>query len=397
MSKLETFELGIAWVLIGLSLFCVNSLLLQHEHRKVALRLAAFFAALAFNLSTSLLEVFVPDAENNSTALAYTLVTFPVNFMLAPLFWLYVRALTTEEPSKPVAYKFLHAFPILLGVVVALGIWVFPEETYAKLVAGDDDISGWPLVFVMGIGVMTLFLQVQIVGYLCVTVWMLKRYSTRLRELFATTESRELYWLWWISASVVFYSIFNIALTLEHVLNFSYLPIWILNSGWIDAIITASIIWVIALWGLRQKPGLSRVAQFGDLVPDEKTAESIKYERSALTPEHAKRIAKKIEAAMEHDLLHRDPNLSLWDLSNHIGVTSNYVSQTLNETLGASFFDFVNQARIKEAMRRIAASDQTVLEIAFDVGFNSRSPFYKAFKRETGMTPTRFKQTARSS
>lgn len=394
MSALETFENGVAWVLIGLSLFCVNSLLLQHKHRRVGLHLAAFFLALAFNLSTSLFEVFIPEPGNNRVPFIYALASFPVNFMLAPLFWLYVRALTAEENPAPLRFKFLHALPTVIATVIVVCMGFHLEEIFTFAQTEGHELTGWPLALMTSMQLMAVFMEIQIVGYLGITIWTLKRYNSRLRDLFATTESRELYWLWWITISVALYSIFNVALILQFFLEFSYLPSWILDSGWLDTILTFTIIWVIALWGLRQKPGLLRTTQFGDLVPENQPEEAIKYERSALTPEHAARIARKIEAAMNKDLLYRNPSLSLWNLSNHIGVTSNYVSQTLNETLGASFFDYVNQARVTDAMRQILQSDRTVLEIAYDVGFNSRSPFYKAFKRETGTTPTAFKQTA---
>ena len=91
---------------------------------------------------------------------------------------------------------------------------------------------------------------------------------------------------------------------------------------------------------------------------------------------------------MSKDLLYRDPNLSLWDLAKHIGVTSHYVSQSLNTHLGQSFFELVNGWRIKDAITQLTTTDATILVITYDVGFNSRSAFYKAFKRETGKTPT---------
>ena len=95
---------------------------------------------------------------------------------------------------------------------------------------------------------------------------------------------------------------------------------------------------------------------------------------------------------MERDHLHRDPNLSLWALSRHIGASPNYVSQTLNEIIGESFFDFVNRYRIEEAMNRLEATDDNVLTITYDVGFNARSSFYNAFKRVTGQTPTSYRK-----
>jgi AraC-like DNA-binding protein len=59
----------------------------------------------------------------------------------------------------------------------------------------------------------------------------------------------------------------------------------------------------------------------------------------------------------------------------------------LNTQLGRSFFDYVNSWRIKESVTRLTTTKETTLAVALDVGFNSRSSFYKAFKRETGKTP----------
>lgn len=395
MTTLDVFENGVAWVVIGLSLFCANNLLMQREHRHVTLHLAAFFVALAFSISGEVVELFFENPGESQLVFIYSLLVFPTNFILAPLFWLYVRALTFEGKPTPAKFKLLHGLPALIGVILVIGLWNLPLSALVVVQGGDGDLQGWPVVLMTAIQLLSVSMEVQITGYLLATVWMLKRYDNRIRDLFASTESRELRWLWWIAISVIGYVIFNIALILRFVLGLNMLPHEVLSSGWIDTILTFSIIWVIALWGLRQKPGLAHKTPIrsprsikSDIPQENKTA---KYVRSALTPEHADRIARKIRTAIEKDRLYRNPDLSLWELSNHINVSSNYVSQTLNETIGASFFDFVNQARIKDAMQQILSTEQTVLEIAYDVGFNSRSPFYKAFKRETGITPTAFK------
>jgi AraC-like DNA-binding protein len=99
---------------------------------------------------------------------------------------------------------------------------------------------------------------------------------------------------------------------------------------------------------------------------------------------------------MSNDLVYRDPNLSLWDLAKHIGVTSAYVSQTLNTTIGSNFFDYINSWRVRDAVEQLQNSDETILVITYDVGFNSRSSFYKAFKREMGTTPSELRTKLRA-
>lgn len=90
---------------------------------------------------------------------------------------------------------------------------------------------------------------------------------------------------------------------------------------------------------------------------------------------------------MRKDRLYLDPSLSLQKLSQHVGALPNQVSQTLNQQIGVSFFDYIARWRIEASKPMIAAGEASVLTIALDVGFNSRSTFYKAFNRETGMTP----------
>ena len=162
------------------------------------------------------------------------------------------------------------------------------------------------------------------------------------------------------------------------------------------SIIALALVGATTLWGLRQRPPLMPdidPAQ-SPASPEDGVSEHIvgKYEKSALNAEISSRIAGKLRNAMERDHLHRDPNLSLWALSRHIGASPNYVSQTLNEIIGESFFDFVNRYRIEEAMNRLEATDDNVLTITYDVGFNARSSFYNAFKRVTGQTPTSYRK-----
>ena len=122
----------------------------------------------------------------------------------------------------------------------------------------------------------------------------------------------------------------------------------------------------------------------------------LKYARSALTDDQADKLASRIEKAMKKDTLYLDPNLSLQKLSTHIGALPNQVSQTLNQNLGATFFDYVARWRIEASKPLITAGEASVLAVALDVGFNSRSTFYKAFNRETGMTPKGYRLSHQS-
>ena len=106
-------------------------------------------------------------------------------------------------------------------------------------------------------------------------------------------------------------------------------------------------------------------------------------------------IAQKMEVAMTSEQLYLDANLSLPKLAKHIHTSPNYISQTLNETLATNFFDYVNHKRIVAAQKLLLESELTVLDIAMQVGFNSKSAFYSAFKKYSQLTPSQFKQQSK--
>lgn len=117
-----------------------------------------------------------------------------------------------------------------------------------------------------------------------------------------------------------------------------------------------------------------------------------KYARSSLDAATRQRIRKKIEAAFVEQELHRDSLLNLRSLSRAINEKAHYVSQVVNQDLGTTFYELVNRHRVELARRLLReAAERTVLEIALEVGFNSKSTFHTAFRRQTGMTPGEFR------
>jgi AraC-like DNA-binding protein len=137
-----------------------------------------------------------------------------------------------------------------------------------------------------------------------------------------------------------------------------------------------------------------------EMVVGDMVAPLRKYRKSAQTAEEAERLVAKIETAFARDQLFRNSDLSLSALAKAVGARPNAVSQALNQHLGLGYFDFVNRHRIEEAKRLIAASEvgaDGLLDVAFSVGFNSKSTFNAAFKKFSGLTPSRFRDEIRRS
>jgi len=376
----------------GLSLICAALLFLQRTHRRVYWPLALFFVAETLISILTMVGLIAGPSTYPLLARLSNALTLPIAMTQAPLFWLYVRGLTSEEEHEAIAHRMLHLLPLLAAGAVA-GLYLILPLT---VIDGTAQVPAWVGFVIASVYAVAVLYYLQVATYIVMTIRLLTTYNSRLKDLFASTERRELGWVWWIAVAVASYWFFNIAVI---VLQLSGVWPWaapVMHAEILSQVISAALIWVIALWGLRQKPGLVRQIDDGSQDRRHQAADAAKYRNSALTTDHAERIAAKIERAMARDLMYRDPNLSLWDLAQHIGATSNYVSQTLNETLGESFFDYVNRWRIKDALDRMNTSQETILILAYDVGFNSRSSFYKAFKRETGMTPSQFRRRGKS-
>ncbi len=120
-----------------------------------------------------------------------------------------------------------------------------------------------------------------------------------------------------------------------------------------------------------------------------------KYEKSSLMHSEKNLYQKKLTEHMEREKPYLNPSLSLTDLALAISISSRELSQVLNETFNQHFYDFLNHYRIKESMGLLKHSSnghKTILEVAYSVGFNSKSAFNTAFKKHTGSTPSEFRR-----
>lgn len=118
-----------------------------------------------------------------------------------------------------------------------------------------------------------------------------------------------------------------------------------------------------------------------------------KYSKSGLSEPEALHLRDQLLAAMRDQRLFLDPDLTLAHLADHLGISTNHLSQVINGQCQQSFRDFVTRYRVDEAKRmlRAARSGQAeVLQVALDAGFRSKSSFYAAFKRHTRMTPREY-------
>jgi AraC-like DNA-binding protein len=119
-----------------------------------------------------------------------------------------------------------------------------------------------------------------------------------------------------------------------------------------------------------------------------------KYYFSTLRPEEKADIFNKLSNYLSnHDKPFTDPEISLPGIARALNISINHLSQVINEMAGTHFNDYINAFRIEEAKQILRSEDYkrlTIDAIAMKAGFRSKTPFYRAFKEYTGMTPKQY-------
>ena len=118
-----------------------------------------------------------------------------------------------------------------------------------------------------------------------------------------------------------------------------------------------------------------------------------RYKGSTLEKDEGRRYLDRLLRHMEAGKPYLDENLSLTTLAEQIAVAPRHLSQIINEHLDTNFNDFINRYRVEEAKRRLKTFNRdvdSILNLCFEVGFNSKTPFYRAFRKHTGKTPLQY-------
>jgi AraC-like DNA-binding protein len=125
-----------------------------------------------------------------------------------------------------------------------------------------------------------------------------------------------------------------------------------------------------------------------------------RYKKSTLTLERSDIYLQRLLNRMNSEKPYLDGDLTLQKLAKALAISPHHLSQTINEQLNQNFFDFINTYRIEEAKRMLldpAKKHYSILTVSEEVGFNSKSAFSTAFKKQVNMTPSEFRKIADSN
>lgn len=368
---------GLLWVLtaamVAQALFCAAILAARSRETPASLLLAVVFICLCFAGGGPLVALFAPHWQA-----AFFELSVPAYLIMGPALCIWIEGMTSDTPWRLRRRHLVHLSPAGLSLILVLLDINVPDYTATTPAAALGKQAY--VVAVAGLWGVTLIAWVgQIVYLVRDAMRRLPVYRARLDALMSNTEHSAMRGLEGVGAAIfLLWTGVLVAVIGRNVLGFTPLP------AWVAAGLMLVLVWSLGWWALNQRPGLQRV-EAGFEEP------AAKYQKSGLGSDQTAHIAARLEAAMTEDRLYLDPNLSLPKLSRHIRVPANHISQALNTSIGQSFFDYVNRWRVQSATADVMDGSKGILDIAFDHGFNARSSFYRAFRKETGLTPTEYR------
>lgn len=369
--------------LIGVIItFFLAFLLITKSNKTLADRILFFWLiGIGFHLYLFYLS-FTGQSYNYPYLLGFVI---PLPLIHGPFLYLYTASVTNQLSN---IYKnILHFFPVLISYISLSSFFQLPSETKIQVFENE------------GLGYETLLLTNLIATYLSgiiYVIWsffLLKRHKSNIMNTFSYTERINLYWLRYLVYGIGILWLFVIIG--EDELLFSITVVFVIFIGYFG----------INQVGIFTK---KKYSTSNEIVQIEKTEKRIieresnndnenntrlKYEKSGLSNETAIEIHQLLTNKMKEKQLFINPEITLIELAEILNVHPNNLSQVINTFENKNFYDFINTKRIELFLTLIAKPENkkfTILSIAFDCGFNSKSSFNKYFKKETNLTPSEY-------
>ncbi|KFF18416.1 helix-turn-helix domain-containing protein [Flavobacterium hydatis] len=377
MGKIDLLVI-VTVVSLFISLFLAFFLFAVKTNHKISNYLFATFLILsAIDTSQTLFNLII-DRPSNFGMLRSLFV-----FLQLPVFYLYVLSVCYSDfRLKP--KHLLHALPFVIANAI------FIPRFYAVDVASKINfIQNFQSKIEIQFN--HILIHVQFIVYIIAVFMVLRKAKKLYLENCAGTSINSYNWLF--QFTVVLTILYSVAL-LKNILKFSdYLYV----SDWIKSGLLVLHLLVVCwyLFKALNNPGLfrsidSKLKLVSDIVLEEKNNEQL-----AISEKEYNEDLLKLQQYMAEEKPFLDPSLTIQDVSKGIAIPVRDLSLLINHRLEQHFYDFINTYRIESAMNILkdaTKSKVTVLEILYDVGFNSKSSFNTAFKKHTGFTPTDYRK-----
>jgi AraC-like DNA-binding protein len=337
--------------------------------------LGAFFVVIGLNLLDNLLlrEGFYYERE------AFAFWSVWLLLLFGPLLYLYTQSVLYRD-FRLTWRKGWHFVPFAVLFLITEIYWVAIGSEKRMQLLGEILLRQAPKYYYWD----SVLIFLQFFLYMAASFRLIRRFKKAAGEAFSNYRRTDIRWL---SYTLLFFTVVMGLAAVNSLIGLTPLAAY----WWLVFMVIIGFVWVyinvLLLKALRDS------ALFG-LLGDEPEGVG-KEERPAGPEGEWNEMLVQLRGHMEAGRPWLDPDLTLDQLALQVKLRPKLLSQAINEGLGKNFFEFVNQYRVEEAKRLLTdPTDKriTVLEVLYQVGFNSKSSFNTVFKKQTGLTPSEFKK-----
>lgn len=309
-------------------------------------------------------------------------------FLIGPVVYFYTKSLLQSQ-FKVKGKQFLHLLPaalyLLYSIIVVITDKLILHKPFFYADGRDKDLSDW----YQQLGWLSM------ITYAVLSIRYYNRYRKRIFDVLSYADSVKFEW---IKRYLVAFVLMQL---LMGVFLFLY-PEWgSFSNKWWYYFIFSILSFYVALQGYVNVYQIHFQFDLSEKnSPDEKRDEPISEPSTALQEEGEKSLnfnpdewKPKISAVIETEKMYENPRLSLTDLAEKLNTNATTISKAINTCFEMNFNDFINQYRVeavKEMLAKGAHENETLLGIAYDAGFNSKTTFNRAFKKSTGFSPKEY-------
>jgi AraC-like DNA-binding protein len=222
--------------------------------------------------------------------------------------------------------------------------------------------------------------------YLLLTLKLLSTYNKAAKSIYSNLKDKELRWVKYFIVSGIFIIIVDI---FTYVYDYFYTE-QELNSAFVTVSFIVIMLFFLGYYGIKQSKILVPEFLLNPATNKESSVNVIKMD----SIEIEERISK-IKEVLSKERLFLDEDLTLNKLATKVSLSDKKLSAIINQEMDTSFYDLVNSFRIEEFKKRVVSEEfdnLTILGIAYDCGFKTKSTFNRLFKLNTGMSPSEYKK-----
>lgn len=380
MPTVESLLLAITYFTLGINAFVlVHCLVKTSLHKKY---LAIFFFASLVNY----LDDIFWRTDGWRLYPQLTNLYIPFTFLMPAALYLYI--LTLVKHKQKASLLNIHWAGFIFALICCLPYYLLdPVTKVARLSAAPESLSVKGLAIWGPVAALLVFIPFGLI-YIAFCLKLLKKNQIRVKSFFSNIEDKNLSWVRWVIFILMLaWFVASIELVLPNRISE--------NSHWSTVIALFELLWLWVFAHFSMQQNVLKVPLIDTVNDDSKkqtqNLEQQKYQRSPLTDDEINFIKDALANSINQQL-HRKPELSLQNLSDHLKIPVVKISQVLNVHMETGFYDYINKNRINDACRQLKDSRLNIIDIAYLVGFNSKSTFNSAFKKHTQMTPSQFRK-----